>query len=303
MTCEHEVVKLEGIRPDVYDDHIWNAAVDALNRGDMVGGALVYNATYCSICPTHAEYRCSTKQHFGKDAKPLAKAEELLGCGLLLCQDCKDLMEKIIEHAATGWKWEEQPINVLDRLVSMAAKNVHHDGVRADASFLMSTGHLMLRMGQGMGLPEAEREGWMKDHASGGRIEELDSDEDHINEEQQAMLDRIGKGRGTWMEKGKIKMPPRLERGGEKNSIGPALAKSTQQAKPKSLPAPAKLKTGAGSGSEVMGGKAYAERTGKSIADKQIMGGEGNMDFFGFSMGSAKPTIEDREVRVLSDSE
>lgn len=150
ISCEaHEIALLERINPDVFHPRKWAASLECLAQGDKDGGALVWNAVYCSVCTSHAEWRCTTRQHYGNEM------EEEIGCGLVLCQICKDLLEKVEADKVMSGISEDNPFSVLDRLINMVAGSVwsvhYDDSLRADAWFLTSTGELMQRINQGMG--------------------------------------------------------------------------------------------------------------------------------------------------------
>lgn len=305
MTCNHEIGFLEGIDPDVFIAWKWNAAVEALYYGDLIAGALVSNAIYCSICPSVAEYRC-IKRFIDKDAQPLTNGEESIGCGMFLCQNCKDLKEQIEESKYLSDIWEDTPINVLDRLVSVANRSPNYDGIRADASFLTSNGELMRRMDEGMGLSEEEKSKVKKERMNNegdeDKVEEKVTNK--IEERIERIYDRIGKASGMWMEKGKgkeIKFPLREEIAGvgAKNwKDGPA-SKTKSESAPgmneKSAPALRNIR-GNGGGSSSGSRNEYAERTGKSAASQQTFGAEESMDFLGHSIGSTKRTARKRET-------
>jgi len=140
----------------VWEGDAWGAAIEACGREDREGGALVYEARYCSVCPDLAGYKCCAKSvtfSYG-DGKEEEKEVEVEGCGLLLCEKCMELMGKGI---AAGF---DRGHESLDALVGEAAraKLIYPLGVRADAEFITMDGELMMRIGQGMGGDSEEEE-------------------------------------------------------------------------------------------------------------------------------------------------
>jgi hypothetical protein len=150
MACaEHEMCAMPDVDPRVFQGDEWNAAVAALADGDQARGRLVRDAQFCCVCPALAEYRCATPQmHDG--VYGFAEGEGR-GCGLLLCEECRDLMTKIEKQRV--FAEDARGFNVLDRLVHMVAddKFQYPNGVRADALFLTTAGELNVRIGQGLG--------------------------------------------------------------------------------------------------------------------------------------------------------
>ncbi|KAH6721723.1 hypothetical protein BKA61DRAFT_729218 [Leptodontidium sp. MPI-SDFR-AT-0119] len=140
----------------VFDDRKWGEAVDAYKAGDEKGAELVRSAKWCSVCPAAAALKCCSPQLFDENGEPVSQHGHghggggCEGCGLLLCEDCAELMGKLIKGGArTGAKQ-------LDAIVREVKGNKwrYAEGVRADAEFLTSAGELLRRIGQGMGASE-----------------------------------------------------------------------------------------------------------------------------------------------------
>ncbi|KAH7357252.1 hypothetical protein BKA65DRAFT_580709 [Rhexocercosporidium sp. MPI-PUGE-AT-0058] len=144
----------------VFNDGKWSEAVDAYRAEDEKGAELVRNAKWCSICPAAAVLKCCSPQLFDENGEPVpqyggkggsgAGCEGCEGCGLLLCEDCAELMGKLIKGGArTGTKQ-------LDTIFKEVKRNKlrYREGVRADAEFLTSGGELLRRIAQGMGASE-----------------------------------------------------------------------------------------------------------------------------------------------------
>lgn len=130
---------IEDLDPRVLDHDAFQASVNALYDGDPVGGKLLLEAKFCAICPEIAEWACGTA------SEDVITGEPLGGCGLLLCEKCKELLETVERGRAAREEWEGQ-VQVLDRLVDVA-RNVRYDeGLRADVEFLTSKGELMVRL-------------------------------------------------------------------------------------------------------------------------------------------------------------
>jgi hypothetical protein len=94
---------------------------------DFVGAKFFLNVRWCSICPNLATFKCVTV------------GDGVEGCGLLLCENCEDLLGKVMKSGVTGGN------KVLDTLVrEVGSQNwIFVEGVRADATFLTSEGELM----------------------------------------------------------------------------------------------------------------------------------------------------------------
>ncbi|KAE9376122.1 hypothetical protein N431DRAFT_371182 [Stipitochalara longipes BDJ] len=139
--------KGEGVDVDerVWDPDAWSAAIEACGREDKEGGRLVNEASYCSVCPDLAGFKCCAPSFsFGEEGEEEGEVE---GCGLLLCEKCMEMMGKGI---AAGFSRGSES---LDALVGEAARArlLYPLGVRADAEFITTDGELMMRIGQGMG--------------------------------------------------------------------------------------------------------------------------------------------------------
>ena len=83
------------VDPRVWDEQAWNASCEAIHAQDWQGARLVYEARYCSVCPDLAHFACCT-QSFALDGE----REE--GCGLLLCERCKDMMGHCFKAGISG---------------------------------------------------------------------------------------------------------------------------------------------------------------------------------------------------------
>jgi hypothetical protein len=83
------------VDPRVWDEQAWNASCRAIHAQDWQGARLVYEARYCSVCPDLAHFACCT-QSFALDGE----REE--GCGLLLCERCKDMMGHCFKAGISG---------------------------------------------------------------------------------------------------------------------------------------------------------------------------------------------------------
>jgi hypothetical protein len=163
MACDtHQMLPMDDIDPRIFDSKEWDRAVVALERGDEEGSKIVTGSKWCSVCPALAEYRCVAKQEsiFGDDddfeTKRGGKAGERQcekGCGLLLCETCKDILGKL--EAAMKFSTAQGPRdgNVLDRLVRVVQGDRFHYpiGARADAGFLTLEGELNCRLEKGFG--------------------------------------------------------------------------------------------------------------------------------------------------------
>ncbi len=135
--------------PRVWDDKAWGDAAEALKRDDDQGGSLILKARWCSICPNLAGFKCASKQDF--DLSGGEEGDE--GCGLLLCNECRDLMGKCVNAGIRKGR------QALDAMINEVTRNklLYRGGVRADAEFLTSEGELMVRVG-GAGVVEDEDE-------------------------------------------------------------------------------------------------------------------------------------------------
>lgn len=106
---------------------------------------LVLNAKFCSVCPDLAVYKCNSKKSFHENQE----GDMQHGCGLNLCENCGNWMNKILR---SGEQLMRNGVRetALDRLISEASKNdyLYANGVRADASLLTNGGELVVRMRQ-----------------------------------------------------------------------------------------------------------------------------------------------------------
>lgn len=170
----------------------------ALTVGDSIGGQLATNMKWCAICPTAANFRCCART--AEDNLIDEITGEGRGCGLYLCEGCKDLMGKI------NGAGSRTTSVVLDRTIYYAANDrfTYDRGVRADASFLTSTGELMVRIQKGMGENSTESDG--EDGAQSSEGEDGD-------EQIWTILERMGRGKGKWNEK--QKPPPGTQKPGQ----------------------------------------------------------------------------------------
>jgi len=144
MGCEKHVLQPIDVDPRWSVREEMQKSMLAIYNNDEVGGQLVREAKWCAICPQYASFKCCARQP--EDAL-ISNDTEGRGCGLYLCVHCQDLMAKISD---TGfWNTSE----VLDRTIHCAKNDRfnYESGVRADASFLTSTGELMVRIQKGMG--------------------------------------------------------------------------------------------------------------------------------------------------------
>jgi len=153
ISCEQHSMKLmEDKNPLIRNAQAWNRAIDALVREDEVGGQLILTAKFCAICSALADYQCCN------DGEHLHGSGDDVGCGLSLCETCNDLMSKM-EIGKTDREINEgRRINVLDDVIREAKAGWagYYGGesdqhVRADVSFLTTSGELYTRLLQGMG--------------------------------------------------------------------------------------------------------------------------------------------------------
>ncbi|CZT43913.1 uncharacterized protein RSE6_04018 [Rhynchosporium secalis] len=160
-TCQSHRLRLLDVNKGeqdlrIFDDMAWEEAAEALTRGDQEGGRLVSETKWCSICPSPAALKCCAPQLFDEDGEAVQQSGfgrgardkgHGCGCGLLLCQECADLLGKVIKGGA--WTGAEQ----LDAIVREVKRNIwiYNEGARADAEFLTSGGELFRRMGGGIG--------------------------------------------------------------------------------------------------------------------------------------------------------
>ncbi|KAI9049737.1 hypothetical protein LZ554_005889 [Drepanopeziza brunnea f. sp. 'monogermtubi'] len=142
----------------VFDDEKWSQAVEAYTTGG--DDNLVRKTKWCAVCPATATMMCCASQRFdaqgdsryygesGQHGRCDGAGEE--GCGLCLCEDCAVLLEKMVKGGArTGGRQ-------IDALVNHVRCNTwrYPEGVRADASFITSSGELLRRIEQGMGIAD-----------------------------------------------------------------------------------------------------------------------------------------------------
>ena len=191
MSCEkHEFAPME-IDAKAQNKRAMEKAVQALFINDHEGDWLAEDTKWCSICPSPAYYRCCARQvEDGILSGPAAPGSGS-GCGFLVCRDCHDLVLKISKYSSTS-------AEVLDRVIRHASTDLftYEFGVRADASFLTSTGELMVRIQKGMG----EKVGTVEGDVDAG---EGSGDGEEDNNEIWNILERVGKGKGIWNEKAK----------------------------------------------------------------------------------------------------
>ncbi|KAE8448830.1 hypothetical protein EG329_008832 [Mollisiaceae sp. DMI_Dod_QoI] len=209
----------------VFDDIEWDKATRAVHAGDLEGGKLIMDAKWCSICPNLATSKCCRRQPVLND-----NGEEVIedGCGLLLCDACVKLMEKIIDGlffnlfsnrvpklANTSRKGgvRTNP-QILDALIRVIVSQSYRfpDGVRADASFLTEGGELMVRLGQGMGeepLVDAGSDSENRDRPS---FSSRFGGEPHVNHHNDTDDPRfVSKRTSTWGEKMTMDKPTKQD--------------------------------------------------------------------------------------------
>ena len=162
MACDsHQMKSMEDIDPRVYNEREFERAVVALQSGDKEGSRLVTEARWCSVCPALAEHRCIAKQEnilvheddFDVERQGRNRADCRKGCGLLLCETCKDLLSKLEIAKMFSLSPATRDTNTLDLLVRMVQGDKFHYpiGTRADAEFLTSEGELSRRLEKGFG--------------------------------------------------------------------------------------------------------------------------------------------------------
>ena len=162
MACDsHQMKSMEDIDPRVYNEREFERAVVALQSGDKEGSRLVTEARWCSVCPALAEHRCIAKQEnilvdeddFDVQRQGRYRVECGNGCGLLLCETCKDLLSKLEIGKMFSLAPATRDTNTLDLLVRMVQGDKFHYpiGTRADAGFLTSEGELSRRLEKGFG--------------------------------------------------------------------------------------------------------------------------------------------------------
>jgi hypothetical protein len=185
MGCEtHELCSIE-VDPRIGMKGEMEKSMQALLVNDKEGGKLAENTKWCSICPSPAHFRCCVRQI--EDGL----AGDGSGCGLFVCENCNDLMTKVARDNLDA-------AETLDRTVHHASTDLftYEYGVRADATFLTSTGELMLRIQNGMGEKAALDD--PNDRA-------VSSDSEVDGEEIWTNFERVRKGKekGKWNEKQK----------------------------------------------------------------------------------------------------
>ncbi|KAH8705903.1 hypothetical protein BGW36DRAFT_19406 [Talaromyces proteolyticus] len=113
----HEISSLPGYEVATFD---YAKAFHSLEQS-AVGGNYKQTNPWCTLCLNPAFFRCNTEQlldKFGRDVGPLSSQGN--GCGLLLCEPCKRLMD------ANG-----------NDLAKVIARIPASEVVRADADFLV----------------------------------------------------------------------------------------------------------------------------------------------------------------------
>lgn len=183
MACEkHKFTPVE-IDPRLHVKGEMEKTVQALLVNDKKGGELAETTKWCSICPSFASFRCCVRQ-----AEDPVESIFGSGCGLFLCENCNALMAKIAKDCRSAG-------DTLNRTINHASKDRfnYEYGVRADASFLTSTGELNSRIEKGMG----------QHHMNDSDPGTLSSDDEESDEDLRSIIERVGKGKGKWMEKQK----------------------------------------------------------------------------------------------------
>ena len=135
MGCNHHEFEPLELDPRLLVRGEMEKSAQALLVNDTAGGELAEQTKWCSICPSAAAFRCWT---------PTLLDEA--GCGLQVCENCNDLLCKI-------GKDSRDTTEALNRTIHYAAKDLfnYEYGVRADASFLTTSGELNVRIQKGFG--------------------------------------------------------------------------------------------------------------------------------------------------------
>ncbi|TAQ84129.1 hypothetical protein B7494_g7555 [Chlorociboria aeruginascens] len=180
--CETHIIgelKVQDIR--VFHDKTLIESVVARLNGDEVKAKLANEAKWCSICPRPAVYQCCTPQI--QATMPVLpsfannNSISEIGCGLLLCETCEDLLTKIQNSRYAGAQCASQSGNfthleveepILDVMLRLASEKSREDyyecGLRADSGFLSTKGELITRVSYEEVDVEKERndddEGW-----------------------------------------------------------------------------------------------------------------------------------------------
>lgn len=84
----HTIIALKELDEDTFD---FEKAFRSLKPDDKTGRCVQTNP-WCSLCPNPAFFGCGTPQKFNMFREPLDSESE--GCGLLLCSDCAQVMDK-----------------------------------------------------------------------------------------------------------------------------------------------------------------------------------------------------------------
>ena len=189
MGCEKHILQPIQVDPRVSDIDELKKSVQALTDGDEAGGQLIKSTKWCAICPTAASFKCCARQP--EDDLSHDFVVEGRGCGLYLCANCQDFMAKI-----SNSRFWNSSSEILDRIYHCASTDPFNwdAGIRADASFLTSTGELMVRIQKGMGEDPIDA-----DKDDGGQSSEGEAGDEEI----WMILERVGKGKGKWNEKQK----------------------------------------------------------------------------------------------------
>ena len=126
---EHQMTMLEGVDTDTLDP-------DYVDGFLLLGVASQATFEWCSVCPTIASYGCAKPKTVGP-VQNLSEEDddEVLGCGLLLCEDCRKRMASDYCGSLTTMITDMED-----------DEEIHDFALRADANFLRSDGHLVSRI-------------------------------------------------------------------------------------------------------------------------------------------------------------
>ncbi|KAG9234547.1 hypothetical protein BJ875DRAFT_461204 [Amylocarpus encephaloides] len=156
----HEVTRLEEIEEEGFDADKFSKSLVTLRAGDIDLGGIALRTKWCSICASPAVSSCSRPQPFSVDGimnpsptQPTANPA-FKGCGLHLCVICEWTLQRISSSQSVARK------TIVDSLVEVRNRELwKYEGgeIRADSSFLMAGGELMVRLkdiarGNGMGV-------------------------------------------------------------------------------------------------------------------------------------------------------
>jgi hypothetical protein len=102
---------------------------------------------FCNLCPSIATFKCCSIQEADLYGEPIScELPDAEGCGLMLCEDCKNTHDAHIKDGLPPLDGAIYTILTEKDAKLPDSEAIWHLGIRADAEFLLQEGHLMKKI-------------------------------------------------------------------------------------------------------------------------------------------------------------